>query len=276
MNCKKHLNKKITNILFIIGFLVLYACSKESKKEDFIARVNQSYLTREELTSLVDTSYLTSVQREQIIKNWVYNEILFQEAQRQGITENDDYINIIKKSSRELAAAMILESYALSEQVEYNEDELKKYYQNNKNYFRVGIDSYLINRVSFDNEDKAIKFRSLVFDNNWEKAVKVFSSDSSLNLNLKSVLVDDNNIYPNQFERIIKDIFPEEISIVITEKPGYYSVVQLLAKYPKESIPPFEVMRSKVEKRFAAEKKNKLIEDYLKELYSNNDVEIKK
>ena len=65
-------------------------------------------------------------------------------------------------------------------------------------------------------------------------------------------------IYPVQLSRIIKDFYPEEISIVITEKPGYYSIVQLLNKLVKESVPPFELIKSKVEKRFIAEKKKEI------------------
>ena len=94
--------------------------------------------------------------------------------------------------------------------------------------------------------------------------------------NTLSDLVEEGNIYPSQLSRIIKDFYPEEISIVISEKPGYYSVVQLMDKYGKESIPPFEIIKSEVEKRFIAEKKQILVEEFLKDLYSKNEIEIKK
>jgi hypothetical protein len=73
----------------------------------------------------------------------------------------------------------------------------------------------------------------------------------------------------------MKDFYPEEISIVIPEKPGYYSVVQLLIKYGKESIPPFETVKSEVEKRFLAEKRQQMVEEYLKDLYTQYEIEIK-
>jgi hypothetical protein len=94
--------------------------------------------------------------------------------------------------------------------------------------------------------------------------------------NIQSNLIEENNIYPVQLSRIIKDFYPEEISIVIAEKPGYYSIVQLLSKYGKQSVPPFEILKSKVENRFRAEKKKLLVEEYLKDLYSQNEIEIKK
>lgn len=276
MNCEKHLNKTITKILFLFGVLAFAACSKEQKKDDFIARVNDSYLTREEFASLADTAELNSAQKEQVIKDWIYQEILFQAAEKEGITKREEYKNILKKSSYELAAAMLINNYAESENIKYSDDDLLTYFESNKNYFRAISDLYLLNKVLFNNEDNAIKFRMLALDSDWQKAVGVFTGDSSLIRNISANLIDENNIYPIQLSRIIKDFYPDEISIVFTEKPGYYSVVQMLNKYGKESIPPFDIIKSNVEKRFIAEQKKKIIEEYLKELYSENEIEIKK
>lgn len=276
MNCEAHLNKTLTKILFLFGVLIFAACSKEQKKDDFVARVNDSYLTREDFASLADTANLNSAQKEQVIKNWIYQEVLFQAADKEGITNREDYLNIVNKSSNELAAAMLIDDYVSKEKINYSDEDLIKYYESNKNYFRLNTDAYLINKVSFNNEDNAIKFRSLALDSEWKKAVSAFVNDSSLIINTVSDLVEESNIYPVQLSRIIKDFYPEEISIVITNKPGYYSIVQLLNKLGKESVPPFELIKAKVEKRFIAEKKKALVEEYLKNLYSQNEIEIKK
>jgi hypothetical protein len=276
MNCEKHLNKTLTKTFFLFGLLAISACSKEQKKEDFIARVNDSYLTREDFASLTDTSVLNSAQKEQLIKSWIYHEILFQEAEKEGITKSEDYLNTIKKSSYELAAAMLIGKYETSEEINYSDDDLYKYYESNKDYFRLNSDSYKLNKATFNSEDKAIKFRNLVLESDWEKALSIFESDSSLVNIIESNLVEENNIFPVQLSRILKDFYPDEISIVIAEKPGYYSVVQMLSKYAKQSIPPFLIIKSKVAKRFIAEKKKLLVEEYLKTLYSQNEIEIKK
>ena len=276
MNCETHLNKTLTKILFLFGVLVFTACSEEQKKDDFVARVNESYLTREDFASLADTANLNSAQKEQLIKNWIYKEVLFQAAEKEGITKREDYLNIVKKSSTELAAAMLIDDYVSNEKINYSDEDLITYYESNKNYFRLNTNSYLINKVTFNNEDNAIKFRSLALDSEWKKAVSAFVNDSSLVINTVSDLVEESNIYPVQLSRIIKDFYPEEISIVITTKPGYYSIVQLLNKLGKESIPPFDIVKIKVEKSFLAEQKKGLVEEYLKNLYSQNEIEIKK
>ena len=276
MNCEKHLNKKVTNTILLAGLLVFLSCSEETKKTDYIARVNETYLTREEFASLADTTNLNSLQKDQLIKNWIYNEMLFQTAKDKGITNREEYKNYIDKSAKELAGAMLIEEIAESEGINYTDEDLSNYFEKNKNNFRLNINSYLINKISFNKEDKAIKFRSIALESDWESSVNIFSSDSSMLRNKSAGLIEENNVYPLQLSRIIKDLYPEEISIVITEKPEYYSVVQKITNFDKDSVPPFEIIKSKVAQRFISEMKRKVIENYLKELYSENEIEIKK
>jgi len=276
MHCEKLLSLKITRIIFLFSILFFTNCSKETKKEDYIARVNKTYLTREEFTSLVDTTNLTGIEKEQIIKSWIYRELLFQKAKEEGIVDQDDYKNVLKKSSQELAAAMLLNNYVSSEEIELSDSELLEYYERNKNSFQLSSDSYLINKISFNTEDKTIKFRSLAIESDWVKAANVFGDDTSMLRSINAELIEEKNLYPYQLMKIAKDLYPQEISIVITENAQYYSIVQILGKFPKGSIPKFEIIRQKIETRLLAEKKKQLIDYYLKELYSNNDIEIKK
>lgn len=276
MNCEKHLASTINKLILFSLVLASAGCSEETKKKDFVARVNDSYLTREEFASLVDTTNLNSDQKEQIIENWVYDEILYQQAQKDGIINSEEYHKIINSSKRKLAATMLLDKYSADEIEDFSDDELLEYYEKNKNYFKSSSNSYLINKVTFVDEDKAIKFRYAAINENWETAVNLFTSDSSIRKNYLYHLVDENNIYPYQLSRILKDFYPLEISIVITEKAGYYSVVQLVKDFETGTILPIEVVREEVKKRFLSEKKTELIKNYLKELYSQSEVEIKK
>lgn len=275
-NCGKHLSLKTSNLLFFFSVLVFTNCSKEQKRDDFIARVNDSYLTREEFASLVDTTNLTPNDKKQVINNWIFNELLYQKAKDEDITDLEEFKNVMKTSSKELAAAMLLNNYISSEEIKFSDSDLRDYYEKDKNYFQLNDDSYLINKITFSSEDNAIKFRSLAIESDWTKASNFFSNDTSIILRTDAELIQENNLYPYQLMRIAKDLYPGEISIVIVESDGYYSVIQMLGKYAKGTIPNYEIIKYKVEKRFLAEKKKQLIDEYLNELYSHNDIEIKK
>ncbi len=275
INCKKLLRLNKIKTLVFFSLILFISCSKEQKKSDYLARVNDSYLTREEFASLVDTTNLSPIDKKQIIKDWIFRELLYQKAKDEDITELDEYKRVLKTSSKELAAAMLLNDYISSEEIKFSDEDLHEYYEKNKNYFQLNVNSYLINKISFNSEDKAIKFRSLAIESDWTKASNFFSSDTSILSKTDAELIPENNMYPYQLMKIAKDLYPQEISIVIAENGEYYSVVQMLAKYEKGTVPNFEIIKYKVEKRFLAEKKKQLIDEYLKELYSHNDIEIK-
>ena len=95
-----------TNIILFSVILATAGCSKENSKKDFIARVNETYLTREDFASLVDTTNLNPEQKDRLIKEWVYNEILFQQAVKDGITDEDEFKKIINNSKKQLASAI--------------------------------------------------------------------------------------------------------------------------------------------------------------------------
>ena len=178
MNYIVHSNRKANKYFFFILLILFIGCTKKETKEDYIARVNDSYLTGEEFSSLVDTSLLNPENRNLVIRNWINRELLYQKAVNDGLLDEDDYNSIIEKSSKELAAAIVLQSYIKDYQFDLKTEELKSYYEKNKNYFLLTSESYLINQVQFNDEEIAIQFRSLVIDGDWQKALNFFGKDT--------------------------------------------------------------------------------------------------
>ncbi len=119
MNCEKHLNKIVIDVIVFSALLLILGCTEEQRKDEYIARVNDSYLTREEFASLVDTSKLNGNDKDQIIKDWIYTELLFQEAKKEGITKQENYNRISKNSSRQLAAALFLNEFSNSDKIRF-------------------------------------------------------------------------------------------------------------------------------------------------------------
>lgn len=275
MNCVKHIHNTISNILLFSVFLGISGCTEKKQEEDYIARVNDSYFTREDLASLVDTSGLTSEEKDNLIKSWVYSEILYQSAVNDGITGEDEYVKIINDSKKKLAGSIYLNKIIDDEDFEISDDDLFSYYEKNKMYFKADETFFKLNRIYFNDENKAIKFRNAAIETNWQNALNIFDNDSSVIKKIESQVIKESHLFPVQIARIVKDFYPQEISIVITEKPGYYSLTQFLDKHPKGADLPFESIRENVTQRLKAEMKIKAIEKHIKELYSKNDIEIK-
>ena len=257
--------------LFIFG-----ACSQPEKPDSYIARVNNSYLTEAEFSELVDSQSVSEKSRALVIKNWVRQEILLQEAVKMGITESSEFKRIVENSKRQLAASLVLQSFAASSQPVVTNEELKNYYKENQTSFRIPFNAYYLNRINFSDRDVTVMFRTELMTNGWSEALNKFSKDLSL-INFESeVLISEQDIYPVRLLSILEGLYPLEISIVIPDDRGYYTVVQLLDKYSAQSVPPFTAVKSEVERRYKSSLIELAIENYINDLYSLSEIEINK
>ena len=265
------------NEAFLITFTAvsLISCGKESSQKNFVARVNDSYLTSEELSSMIDTNKTNNFYKNEIIRNWINKEILYQTAVKEGILKEDNFKSVIEDSKKELAASFLIKKLYEDEKVSFSLDDLENYYNQHTNEFARFHDSYLINKIAFSDEDRAVQFRSIVLESNWENALNVIKGDTSIKEIRTNQLLYDYEIHPVTLLRVVTDLNPDEISIVIKDEKGNFTVVQEVQQFKKGTIPPFEVIKPEVENRFVADKKENLIKNYIKELYSNNDIEVR-
>jgi hypothetical protein len=267
---------KITNKYFILLFILISigGCSKESPKKNYIARVNNSYLTADEFNSLVDSSNQNFYKNE-IIRNWVNKELLYQKALKDGITDNKNFERILTDTKKELAVTLFLDKVYAKEKVTPVESEIEEYYKQNKNDYKLFYDAYVVNIIDFSNEDNAVKFRTSLLGSNWNKTVNVYKGDTSI-LDIKSSrLYYAYELEPTSLTRIVKELNQDEISIVFSDYKDVYTVVQLVQKIEKGTVPPLGFIKGLVKKRLEAQKKEEFLKNYIKELYSKNNIEVK-
>lgn len=276
INLKTLLNRNnlIEGILFPL--FILSACGEPEKPISYIARVNDSYLTESDLAQLTDSLSVPEKSKSSIIKNWVKQEILYQEAIKQGLTDTKEFKRTIENTKRQLASAMVLNRFSASLKPVYSDKDLENFYKETQTSFRLPFNSYYFNRIDFSDREAAVKFRTELILNGWNEATNKFAKDTCLVNILNGSLIAGQDIYPVRLLRILEGLYPLEISIVIPDERGYYSVVQLLDKYSTQAIPPFEAVKQEVENRYKSALIELAIENFINDLYSKNEVEINK
>jgi len=267
-------NRIIEGIIFPLFFFG--ACSQPEKPDSYVARVNNSYLTEAEFNELVDSQSVSEKSRSLIIKNWVRQEILLQEAVKKGITESNEFRRTVENSKRQLAASLVLQDFAASSLPAVTNEELENYFKENQTSFRIPFNAFYLNRINFSGREAAVMFRTELIMNGWTESVNKFFKDSSLVNYESEFLVSEQDVYPISLLRILEGLYPLEISIVIPNERGYYTVVQLLDKYPAQSIPPFKAVKSEVDRRYKAALTELALENYINDLYSLSEIEINK
>ncbi len=260
--------------MIILAAIVSFNCSKENPPKNYVAKVNNSYLTGKELSDILKSTGKKKY-RNEVIRNWVTNQVLYQEAEKQGITDKDEFKKIINESRLELAGSMLIQRLYNKEKINYDTLDVQSYFEDHKNEFKLLGNSYYLNLVEFGTEDKAVQFRTLALENGWKAALEYFENEPSMIKNNYQSLFEEQEIYPVSLLRVIKELYPKEISIVIAEETGDYAVVQLINNFIKGTVPPFEAVKARVLKRFIEKRKEDMMNNYLQSLIDKYEIEIK-
>ena len=273
MNLLKYL-KTISIYFLVIFFLIsLEACKKEAPGKKYIAKVNDSYLTEDELDSMYTLE--SGIQyKDEIIRNWINRELLFQEARKQGILNNKNFNKILDNSKKELAASFLIKNFINKEKISVNPSELEEFYNNNPDEFKLLYNSYLLNVIVFNNEDDALKFRAEALGKNWDDAYRDIKNDTALFNEKSGELLFEYEVQPISVLRVVRELYPSEISIVLHTDENKFKIVQLIQKFNKGEIPPFDLMKNEIKNIYLIQKKELTVKNYIKELYSKNDIEV--
>jgi hypothetical protein len=273
---KRLIKQSKVNIAFLLVFVFVFsACRDKKTKTDFIARVDDSYYTQEEFNTAFDSLKVKESFKKEFLRNWVEREVLYKEAVKENIENDAEFKRLLNESKKELAKSFLIQKLLKEEKIEISARDIETYYNENKNDFKLFFDAFLINSIKFNNEDKAIQFRNSAIETGWNKAALAFLNDAS-----KISQNDNQFIYIHQlqlanFSNIVKELNAGEISIVINSDSGSFTVVQLINKYSSNDIPPLTAIKDEVEKRLIAKKKQEFLQNYMKELYSKYEIEIR-
>jgi len=265
-------------ISFFLLTLVLFttSCTRKEQTEDYVAKVEEHTLTTAVLDSALGDYNNKSMYKEEFINDWVEKEVLYQEAIKENIIAEPNYISLVKRSERELAATLLIEKYLKNNPINPATDEIKKYFDVYKSDFRLTDDLYKLNLASFVNRESAIRFRNLLIESRWENTIKIIKSDNTLIEEFANKLFYSYQIKPLAFQKIVDNLLLNEVSIVFDSEPSKFTVVQFLEKYNRNSIPSFEFIQNIVRERFITVKRKELIKNYIESLISDYKVEIKR
>lgn len=266
----------LTNlILFPVILFTLSGCGKEDSETGYIARVNDARLTASELSAVIDTSAVGKSGREEYIRSWVDQELIFQRAEKSGITGEKEFSLKLGQAKRQMAVSMYLERYYLDSYQEPEEEDLALFYSSMKEAFRLNSNAFLFNRATLSNEDGAVMFRERLFNDSWERVVKTFPKPASILASQVDVFEYDFETSDFQSRKFLENFSPGEISMIFSVRPGEYTILQLKEKYRRNDVPPLGVITSLVKEMYKDAQKKILLKKLMDELYASGEIEIK-
>jgi len=273
MNLKK-LSKNSLLVPFLIS-LIFLSCSKEEKNEKNIAKVNDAVLTEDMLNAMMNDSKNKAKLKDEIINQWIEDEVLFQEAEKEGITNEKEFQKILERSKKNLAISFLIKKYLDKNEIQIKDEELKKYYDENKNEFVLNDELYYLRIARFENYESAIEFRKKLIETNWNIANNYIKTKTD-KYQTKEDLIYKKDLQPIQVVRIVNTMEINEISSIIDISSNEFIIINLMNKYSENTIPPFEAVKNLVKEKLTILKQKELIHNYLTELLSEHNLEIER
>ncbi|HCK99007.1 MAG TPA: hypothetical protein DHW42_02715 [Candidatus Marinimicrobia bacterium] len=239
--------KKYIIVFILFSFL---GCGNEQKPLDYIARVNDTYLTKEDLAKMlpnIDNSKFTDVEQlKSIISSWVKNEILYQNAKKYHFDKNESIsykVNNYKKS-------LIVDSYIqflLQSNVTVSDTEIRDYYINNRKSFMRNTDEAKVTHVVLADFEEANKIKYILLSRNAREIDKLFSKyifETKTVRKGESLKEIDKNIFESRPRNIIGPI-PSDYG---------YHVIEVLSRFKKGSVRQIDDVRDEILQRITQTK----------------------
>lgn len=198
------------------------------------------------------------------VKQMVKDELLKDALRKEGYTESDEFNFKIREWSRQFAAG-ILKSGKLVYTGIIPVDELRRYYEDNREQFSVPGSMKILEVYSahFDALDSVAQ---LVDDK-----VDMVKAAEQVNGKKKDriITIKEPANYPDtQNDELVKkalSLKPGEVSKIFQRKDGGYSMIRLMEKNEKK-ISPFDAVKNQVEHACRDVRQKKMLEKFLHEL----------
>jgi parvulin-like peptidyl-prolyl isomerase len=268
-----------TIFLLFVTLIGLGGC-KTQPQGQVIARVGDAVLTMEEARQAIDTTRgTTDDQIQRYVAIWVNNQLLYQEAQREGIDEEDSFHREMEDTRQRLAIHSLLQKRIYSDTSGLEEGNLRAYFDKHKGEFFAREDMVKLNEIGFLTREQASDFADKVSRNNlaWIDALRQLRSDTAAAASVVSSSFEQffsqHTLIPVELWKVAQALNTGEISFPVKTNLGYY-VIQLLETVPAGKPAELDIARAEVGNRSLIDRRRHLYEEYLGTLRKQYNVEI--
>lgn len=248
---------------------------RQKNQGPVVARVGQRVLTLDDLYKSIPPEYSDFITREQMInyvKQWIDNEILYQEALRQKIDKEEAIKERLRRMKQDLLCAEMINRNSISSQnIQISDDMIQNYYNENKSKFVRDKNAARYVQIVVEDAATAWNVRTQATPDNFlflaSKYSKIPVADP------RTVPFVDVSEIPPQIAQEIATIRVNGTSNPVKTDLGYH-IIRVLDKQPKGSIRGMEEVRDDIVNVLSTKTQNAAIEQMLSGLRSKMAVEV--
>ena len=255
----------------ILIMLVLFYAACSNHREDYVARVGNSYLTNEDLSRMlpdgglsknVDKNYLNS-----FVSTWLNKEILYQKARQYHFDREEGVRAKVADFYRDLTIDSYVRYY-LQTSVIIDESEIRDYYFKNKcSYIRDRDEAKIVHVLVQDFND-AMAIKSALAARNksaLDSFYRKYEFETAVVRRGESLGEIDRNIFETSPRSIIGPI----------ASPYGFHIVDVLARYSAGSARSIDEVRDEINQLLTSKKIHEQYDHLVDSLLQDANYEIK-
>lgn len=274
--------KRMAVLTLIISVLFLFAsCAKQDdKKGPYLAKVGkvkimQTDIDREmkNLPAFAQKIFEGSEGKERFLNELVKKELLYQEALKQGLDKDADFIEKVADFKKITLISKLLEN-EIEDKAQVTDEDIKKYYDEHKEDFSP-FDAVRLSLIRVKTEDDAKKVAErLKRGENFAKIAKEKSIDTnSAKAGGDLGFLSRDQLSP-EHEMVVTRLMKGDVSTPIRTKHGF-DIIKITDK-KTGTVVEFEKVKDLISQHLSAEKQKEVFDSYIEGLKKIYTVEINK
>lgn len=268
----------VQSSISLLCLILFIGCEPRESKKEYLARVGDSYLTRESVEALTDSGMLSSDARlREYVHRWANTELLYQEARRQGMENSETFQQQLSDARKQYAIEALLQRELYSDTAGILEDSIRSYLENNKPDFFLRQTVVKVNMVVLASREKANSFRTQARRFSWQQAFQAMHEDTASRPMIMTVVehryYSQQTLFPPDLWRVALNLYPGEMSFPVRTQDGYV-VIQLLAILRPGMAPELDMVRDEIRQRLLIERRRQQYADLLTRLRSKYEIDV--
>ncbi|MBO8131340.1 MAG: peptidyl-prolyl cis-trans isomerase [Candidatus Marinimicrobia bacterium] len=230
---------RVNFIILLLLFLTIFNCSKDSVPKYFIARINKSYITDDDIPNSISKD---KESLKKYVTDWIIKEALYLEAKKYHFDKDERLLQKVENYKKSLVIDEFIK-YFVNSRIKISENDIRKYYLENRNKLFVrNFDEAKVIHVVVKTYSEAKTIKSAFLSNNQKELEKLYNQ---YKFETKVIKRGQPII---EIDKTIFDTPPRRVLGPIATDYGYH-VIKVLERNRKGSIIPIDEVRDEIIQR---------------------------
>lgn len=257
----------------LLGLLGVVGCGEGAgpAPAQYLARVGDRFLTQAEVDSALTLAPLlqdTADARQQFVEQWVQNELLYQEARRRGIQDQDQVKRLMEDNLRSVLVSTLLDQLYEENATDPSPEQIRTYYEQDKERLRLR-EPYLRLRhlATPDADSAALAWRlwqqesgAADAEERWRSLVARFAQHPAEARALSASFYPEARLLSKlpALREALATLAPGQ-SLYLTTPDSLHHIVHLVARAPTGSIPQLAWVADELRQRIEIENRKQMV-----------------